>query len=69
MIRLIALDLDDTLLMPDCTIPSDVISVLQRADSQYGVRIVIATGRIYPSAKYTRSSSAQSLTSSVTTAR
>lgn len=51
MIRLIALDLDDTLLMPDCTIPSDVISVLQRADSQYGVRIVIATGRIYPSAK------------------
>ena len=50
MIKLIALDLDDTLLMPDCTIPDEVVSVL-RAAAGRGVDVVIATGRIYPSAK------------------
>lgn len=51
MIKMLALDLDDTLLMPDCTIPSDVISVLQNTAVRYDVKIVIATGRIYPSAR------------------
>ena len=50
MIKLIALDLDDTLLMPDVTIPDEVILVLREAAEQ-GVHVVIATGRIYPSAK------------------
>lgn len=43
MIRLIALDLDDTLLMPDCTVPEDTLDVLRKADER-GARIVIATG-------------------------
>lgn len=50
MIKIIALDLDDTLLLPDCTIPKETVSVLQKA-AKYGVKVVIATGRIYPSAK------------------
>lgn len=50
MIKLIALDLDDTLLMPDCTIPESVIAVLHRAAGA-DVRFVIATGRIFPSAR------------------
>lgn len=50
MIRLIALDLDDTLLMEDCTIPDDVVETLQAAEAK-GVKVVIATGRIFPSAK------------------
>ena len=49
-IRLVALDLDDTLLMEDCTIPEDVIGCLKEA-TDMGVKIVIATGRIFPSAK------------------
>ena len=50
MIKLIALDLDDTLLMPDCTIPEEAISVLRTA-AAHGVRSVIATGRSFPSAR------------------
>jgi len=50
MIKLIALDLDDTLLMSDCTIPDEAIDVLREAGSM-GVRAVIATGRIFPSAR------------------
>lgn len=50
MIKIIALDLDDTLLLTDCTIPKETVSVLQKA-AKYGVKVVIATGRIYPSAK------------------
>ena len=49
-IKLIALDLDDTLLMEDCTIPGDVIECIKKADDM-GIKIVIATGRIFPSAK------------------
>lgn len=48
-IKLIALDLDDTLLMPDCTVPDDVAETLRKAAAK-GVKVVIATGRIYPSA-------------------
>ena len=50
MIKLIALDLDDTLLLPDCSIPESVIAVLREA-AQKGARSVIATGRIFPSAR------------------
>ncbi|MCQ2452321.1 MAG: Cof-type HAD-IIB family hydrolase [Oscillospiraceae bacterium] len=50
MIKLIALDLDDTLLMPDCTIPDEVVDALKQAADR-GVRVVIATGRIFPSAR------------------
>ena len=50
MIKLIALDLDDTLLMPDGTIPEGVAETLREAERR-GVGIVIATGRSYPSAK------------------
>ncbi len=49
-IKLIAVDLDDTLLMEDCTIPQDVIDCLKKA-ADMGVKTVIATGRIFPSAK------------------
>lgn len=48
-IRLIALDLDDTLLTPDLTISPQTEQVLGRAMAQ-GVRVVIATGRMLPSA-------------------
>lgn len=50
MIKLIALDLDDTLLLPDCTVPAEAAEILKQAAGR-GVQIVIATGRIYPSAK------------------
>ena len=50
MIRLIALDLDDTLLMPDCTIPEETRLILRQAERK-GAKIVIATGRIFPSAR------------------
>lgn len=50
MIKLIALDLDDTLLMEDCTIPDEVVDTLKEAEKR-GVKVVIATGRIFPSAK------------------
>lgn len=49
-IKMIALDLDDTLLMPDCTIPKEVIDALNKAINR-GVYVIIATGRIFPSAK------------------
>lgn len=47
VIKLIALDLDDTLLMPDGTIPEGVAETLREAERR-GVGIVIATGRSYP---------------------
>ena len=50
MIKLIALDLDDTLLMPDCTIPDEAVAVLKRA-ADMGIKVVISTGRIFPSAR------------------
>ncbi len=50
MIRMIALDLDDTLLMEDLSVPQDVIDALGRA-SAMGAKVVVATGRIFPSAR------------------
>ena len=49
MIKLIALDLDNTLLEKDLTIPEKTISLL-RACAARGITIVIATGRLYYSA-------------------
>lgn len=50
MIKMIALDLDHTLLMKDKTVPQSTIDTLQEAAAK-GVYIVIASGRMYPSAK------------------
>ena len=50
MIRMIALDLDDTLLMPDLSVPEQVVDALKAAAAK-GVKVVIATGRIFPSAR------------------
>ena len=50
MIKLIALDLDDTLLLPDCTIPPEAVDCLKQAADR-GVQVMIATGRIFPSAE------------------
>ena len=49
MIKLIAVDLDDTLLMEDCTIPQAAIDTIRKA-AEKGVITVIASGRIFPSA-------------------
>ena len=49
MIKLIALDLDDTLLMEDHTIPQAAIDAILKA-SEKGIVPVIASGRIFPSA-------------------
>ncbi len=49
MIRLIAVDLDDTLLAPDLTIPALTRQAIRRAFGQ-GVAIVVATGRMFRSA-------------------
>ncbi|NLZ44180.1 MAG: HAD family phosphatase [Clostridia bacterium] len=46
MIRLVALDLDDTLLRPDLTISPACRQVLQEAAAR-GVKITIASGRMY----------------------
>ena len=52
MIKLIALDLDNTLLSEDNTIPADVLSLLRRC-IQHEITIVIATGRLlYSALKY-----------------
>ncbi|MDI6870124.1 MAG: Cof-type HAD-IIB family hydrolase [Bacillota bacterium] len=49
MIRLIAIDLDDTLLAPDLTIPEPSRQALRKAFAR-GVAVVVATGRMYRSA-------------------
>ena len=52
MIKLIALDLDNTLLSEDNTIPADVLSLLRKC-IQHEITIVIATGRLlYSALKY-----------------
>ena len=54
MIKLIALDLDNTLLSKDNNIPSDVLSLLQECIRRR-ITIVIATGRLLNSAlKYAK---------------
>jgi len=49
-IRLVAIDLDDTLLRDDWTISPRVIQAIQKAQAQ-GVKITIATGRMTISAR------------------
>lgn len=49
MIRLIALDLDDTLLAPDLTIPEPSKEAIRRA-RELGVAVILATGRMFRSA-------------------
>ena len=41
MIKLIALDLDDTLLMPDCTIPDEAVAVLKQPLFFRGINLPI----------------------------
>ena len=50
MPKMLCLDLDGTLLMPDLTIPQPVISALRELISR-GVVVTLATGRMFPSAK------------------
>lgn len=50
MIKMIALDLDNTLLMKDLTVPQETIDVLHQAADR-GVYVVIASGRMYAAAK------------------
>lgn len=49
MIRLVALDLDDTLLAPDLTIPDPSRDAIRRTLAR-GVAVVLATGRMFRSA-------------------
>lgn len=46
-IKLIALDLDGTLLLPDKTLTEENRKVLMRASQEKGIHIVLATGRTY----------------------
>lgn len=48
-VRLLALDLDDTLLTEELTIPNSVISAIGAAREK-GVQVVVATGRMFRSA-------------------
>ena len=48
--RLLALDLDNTLLESDLTIPQETIHHLQKL-MRSGVIVTLATGRMFPSAK------------------
>ena len=45
--KLLALDLDGTLLMPDKTIPADVKAAITKL-TDAGVTVTLATGRMYP---------------------
>lgn len=54
MYKMLCLDLDDTLLMPDLTIPQEVCDALRELIAR-GVLVTLATGRMFPSAqKYAR---------------
>jgi Cof subfamily protein (haloacid dehalogenase superfamily) len=48
-IKLIAIDLDGTVVKHDLSISEAVIAGLQRAQSDFGCKVVIATGRMFPS--------------------
>lgn len=50
MHKMLCLDLDHTLLMPDLTVPQPVIDALRSLISR-GVVVTLATGRMFPSAK------------------
>ena len=49
MPKMLCLDLDETLLMPDLTIPAAVTDAL-RSLVRRGVVVTLATGRMFPSA-------------------
>jgi Cof subfamily protein (haloacid dehalogenase superfamily) len=49
MIKLIAIDLDGTVVNHDLSISETVIQSLQRAQAEFGCKVVIATGRMFPS--------------------
>lgn len=51
MYRLVAMDLDKTLVMPDGTVPDEVVRRLRGLRSE-GVELAICTGRVRPSAEY-----------------
>ena len=50
-IQLLALDLDGTLVRDDLTIDSKVHSLLQNIQAEGKIKVVVATGRMHPSAK------------------
>lgn len=50
MPKMLCLDLDETLLMPDLSIPQPVVDALRRLIAR-GVVVTLATGRMFPSAK------------------
>ena len=49
MIKLVAIDLDGTVVKHDLGISDAVIQSLQRAQQEFDCRVVIATGRMFPS--------------------
>jgi len=49
MIKLIALDLDGTIVNEDLEVSARTLQVLERAKTELGVKVVIATGRMFPS--------------------
>lgn len=50
-IKMVALDLDGTLLKPDSTLSDYSIDVLRALDAK-GIKVVICTGRLYEGARY-----------------
>lgn len=50
MPKMLCLDLDETLLMPDLTVPQPVVDALRGLIAR-GVVVTLATGRMFPSAK------------------
>ena len=50
MYKMLCLDLDETLLMPDLSIPDEVIAALRRLEDA-GVFVTLATGRMFASAR------------------
>ena len=48
-IKLIAVDLDGTVVKHDLSIAEAVITALKRAEQEFGCKVIIATGRMFPS--------------------
>lgn len=48
-IKLVAIDLDGTVVNEELQIADQVIADLQRAEQEFGVKVIIATGRMFPS--------------------
>ena len=49
MIKLVAIDLDGTVVNNQLQISEQVVKDLQRAQNEFGVKVIIATGRMFPS--------------------